>query len=741
MNSGRESRNTGSKSRQTSHNNESVRSALEHYQAGNLPEAEHFLKEALRNRPDDAEISYLLGIVYAQSGNYDLAIQLITKSIRADATKAHVYLALGTAYMANGNFAQAEQSLKKGLEIDPDLIEAYYRLGDIYNRSERLDDAVACYFKAQKLAPDNAGTCLVVGTLLYRKGRIDEAISFYRKALDIDRGLFDAYVYLGNAYQEKKEFGKATDCYTEALRIRPGDATVLINLGITFHNTGQFEDAITYFRKALTLNPNLTVAYEHMGLTLIQQGNLTEAGECFRSAIRIRPDSVQSFIKLAHIFEKQGRLNEAEDCNRRAMSIQPDNPIPYEGLLMSMIYNPVHSAQEIFAEHVRFADRFAEPLASSIVCHVRPRTCDRKLRIGYVSPDFRKHPVASFVEPVLLCHDRRHFEIFCYSDVGCPDEVTERIKNLADIWKDLRGISDEKAADLIRKDGVDLLIDLAGHTLDNRLLMFARKPAPVESSWIGYPCTTGLSTIDYKIVDNYTDPPGMTEQFYTEKLSRMPDCFLCYLPDCDSPGVGHLPAIAEGRVTFGSFNNFAKISPEVTSAWIAIMASVPDSRLVLKADGLSDATLRRSLLDRFEEGGIARERLELLSWVPSRKEHLELYHKIDIALDTFPYNGTTTTCEAVWMGLPVITLKGNTHASRVGISLLTNIGLPELVAGTRDEYVEIAVRLAADIRGLKSLRERLRDMIKQSPLMDAKLFTLNLEDCYRRMWEGSCRPV
>jgi predicted O-linked N-acetylglucosamine transferase (SPINDLY family) len=415
--------------------------------------------------------------------------------------------------------------------------------------------------------------------------------------------------------------------------------------------------------------------------------------------------------------------------------------LPYETLLLAMNYNPCHHPENIFYEHVRFAKQFAEPLYNNICPHTNERSPHRKLRIGYVSPDFKRHSVAYFIEPVLIAHEREHFEVFCYSDVIFPDDITTRIQAYVEQWRNILGMSDGAVAELISTDQIDILIDLAGHTNGNRSLLFARKPAPIQVSWIGYPATTGLSSIDYKIVDSYTDPPGMTDHLYTEKLLRMPDSFLCYLPDQDSPGVGPLPALSKGYITFGSFNNFAKLSTEFIALWTMILRDIPDAHLIIKAGSLSDKMTRQYAMNIFTKEGILEERIELMPPKLSIREHLDTYNRVDIGLDTFPYNGTTTTCEALWMGVPVITLAGNSHVSCVGMSLLSNISLPELIAKTSDEYIAIAVNLAGNLERLQSLRMRLRDMMEDSPLCKAKRFTSKLEICYRTMWETWCKSV
>ena len=447
-----------------------------------------------------------------------------------------------------------------------------------------------------------------------------------------------------------------------------------------------------------------------------------------------------AYNNLGNVLLDRGQLNEAEIYFRRALQIKPDYSIAYSNLLFNMNYNSRHNPQDIFSEHLLFAKKFAEPLSSAISPHTNEREPNRRLRIGYCSPDFRRHPVAYFIEPVLVAHNREHFEVFCYSDSLSSDEVTRRIQEHTDQWQSIVGISDEKVAELIQKDNIDILIDLAGHTAKNRILLFARKPAPIQVSWIGYLATTGLSTIDYKIVDNYTDPIGKTEQFYTETLIRLPESFLCYLPDRDSPEVGPLPALSTGHITFGSFNNFSKVTPEVFTLWARVLNELPESRLILKGKSFSDETTCQYAINMFTERGISAERITLQSWDPSPK-HLESYNLVDIGLDTFPFNGATTTCEALWMGVPVITLAGTAYHSRAGISLLSNIGLPELVAKTHDEYIGIAINLASDIEKLQLLRKSLRDRMSHSPLTDAKRFTANLEMCYRKMWENWCKSV
>ncbi|MCG2720608.1 MAG: tetratricopeptide repeat protein [Thermodesulfovibrionales bacterium] len=537
------------------------------------------------------------------------------------------------------------------------------------------------------------------------KGELEQAELTYRERLKLRPEDPDVYYELGNVLQEKELFHEAADCYRQAIRLHPDFAQAHNRLGNISGKKGDVKEAIAFYQKAVQLDPNLAEAWNNLGSLAQAKGRLDEARKYFRKAARIKPGDYQH----------------------------------HKNLVFSMLYNPRCDAQGIYSEHLRLAKRFEKPLLRTLIPHTNKKTVDRKLRIGYVSPDFRRHSVAYFIEPALSSHNREQFEIFCYSTSASEDEVTHRIQGSADHWKNISGMQEENAADLIRNDTIDILVDLAGHTHNGRLQLFALKPAPVQARWIGYPATTGFSSIEYKIVDGFTDPPGEGERFYTERLVRLPESFLCYLPERDSPEVGDLPALGNEEITFGSFNEFAKTTPAVIKVWASILKRIPNSFLILKAISFKDVSICRSVKEMFARHGIGLDQIELLPFTASFREHLNLYNQIDIGLDPFPYNGTTTTCEALWMGVPVITLEGNRHASRVGVSLLSNIGLSELVAKLEQEYVEKAVDLANDLGRLKSLRGRLRDMMARSPLMNAKGFALNLEDCYRRMWEAWCK--
>ncbi|MFA4919639.1 MAG: tetratricopeptide repeat protein [Thermodesulfovibrionales bacterium] len=491
----------------------------------------------------------------------------------------------------------------------------------------------------------------------------------------------------------------------------------------------------------MLLNPTFVEAYNNLGIICYEHGQYGEALIYYQKALQFNPTFFEAFRNLGAVFKAQGRIIEAENAFKHALQIKPDLSSCCSDILFGMNYQTRYNNQSIFAEHLQFAERYEKPLAYSISPHKNERAYSRRLKIGYISPDFRRHSVAYFIEPVINAHNKDQFEIFCYSDVIVQDDVTKRIQEHADQWRNIVGMTDKQVAESIRKDQIDIFIDLAGHTMSNRMLVFARKPAPIQISWIGYPSTTGLSTMDYKIVDAHTDPPGMTEPFYTEKLIRLPQSFLCYLPEQNSPEVNDLPALKSGHITFGSFNDLAKVSPSLISLWSDILNKASNSTIMIKSRGLSDKETCHRFLNMFKQHGINTDRIMLLPFAPSTNEHLTMYNNIDIALDTFPYNGTTTTCEAMWMGIPVITLAGNSHVSRVGVSLLSNVGLKEFIAQTENEYVSIAVNLAADINKMQKLRSNLRIMLKNLSLTNATQFIFDLENSYRKMWKSWCNSI
>jgi len=560
--------------------------------------------------------------------------------------------------------------------------------------------------------------------ILLRKGMQDEAREVLRQTAREEPSCAGALYLLAVLRGGDGCPGEAADLLQQVLLLDPGDAKSLNALGVALQELGRAEEACTRYREALAREPRSEQARVNLALLLKREGRLSDSERVLAEGIALDQGSVWLRYNLANVLHHQGRSLDATAAYREVLRLDPEHLDARQNLLFALHYSPQFSDRQIFAEHLRAARRRAfRPLPTPCA---KPRPRGERIRIGYLSPDFREHAVASFIEPVLREHDRGRFEIFCYANVSRPDRTTERLKEASDTWRDISGVTDEAAAGMIEADGIDILIDLAGHTSGNRLPLLARRPAPLQLTWIGYPDTTGLAAIDYRITDRLADPPGR-ERYHSERLIRLPRSFSCYLPPEDAPTLAPPPCGGSGRITFGSFNNLSKVTPEVIELWSRVLRAVPGSGFLIKGRPLTDREVSGRILGLFESFGIEPGRVEISGGEPSTREHLAQYRRVDIALDTFPYNGTTTTCEALWMGVPVITLSGTRHASRTGASILANCGLSDLIATDGDGYLEIACRVAGDRERLRGFREGARERLMRSPLLDAAGITRELE--------------
>ena len=486
------------------------------------------------------------------------------------------------------------------------------------------------------------------------------------------------------------------------------------------------------------MKPDYAKALNNLILLLMETDRLDEAEDLLNQSLTANPNHLEALDNLGRIFKRMGRGADELKVRRRIAALNPHDATAHNAMIFTMNYDPTSDPAAIFEESRRWDERHAKPLRKFIQRHTNDPDPDRRLRIGYVSADFWLHPVSFFLRPLLHHHDRKQFEIICFSSVERPDPMTAILRGDADAWHDIRGQSDEAVADLIRENSIDILIDLSGHSAQNRLLAFARRPAPVQISYLGYPATTGLSTMDYRLTDMHSDPPGGTEHLHTEELLRLPTTNWCYAPMDSAPAAGRSPAATGKPICFGSFNNLEKVTPRTIALWSRILRAIPTSRLFLKSSGFGAASVRRQITEQFAAYGIDADRLDLIGREPNILTHLALYDRMDISLDTFPYHGTTTTCDALWQGVPVVTLAAKAHLSRVGVSLLNSVGLPELIAQDEDEYVAIAVTLANNLPRLAELRRTLRERMKASPLMDAPRFARNIEAAYRDVWRRWC---
>jgi protein O-GlcNAc transferase len=518
---------------------------------------------------------------------------------------------------------------------------------------------------------------------------------------------------------------------------RPSSPIALLSRGVELKDQRRYEEAERCIRRALALDPGSTEAEVALGHTLFLQGAYSQAVDRFRRALAIKPGLAQAHYRLGNALTQQGQITEAEECYRRAIALKPDYSVAYANLAFTMNYDAEASPAELYAAHRAWAALFPQTLDRTYANDRRP---ERRLRIGYVSGDFREHAVAYFFEPLLASHNHSEVEVFCYSSLDEADEdsTTARLKSLAEHWISILRQDDKNVAKRIRADRIDILVDLGGYTTASRITVFAMKPAPVQATWLGYLNTTGLATIEYRMSDAIVDPEGEADQFNSETLVRLRPPFLCFRPFDQAPHVSVLPARRSGHLTFGSFNNLPKLTPGVIKLWATLLHSVPESRLLIKTEQMSDAPTAKKLRSRFADEGIAPNRIAVLGSQVSTADHLSRYSLVDIALDSFPFNGVTTTCEALWMGVPVVTLPGDRPYGRVGTSLLASTGLQEFVVGTPEAYVEKAANLGADLSRLSELRSGLRDRIRSSPLCDGAGFARAIEQAYRRMWEGWC---
>jgi predicted O-linked N-acetylglucosamine transferase (SPINDLY family) len=573
-----------------------------------------------------------------------------------------------------------------------------------------------------------------MGNALAAQGRMSQAVIYYEQALSIKTDYVEAYSNLGNALAALGQIDLAVSRYEQALTIK-ADPQVHFNLATVLEGQGRIDQAIMHYEHALFIRADYAEAHNNLGTLTSHSRGQIQAIAHFQRALELKPDFCEAHNNLALALQEQGDIDLALAHFSHALSLKPDFVEAHSNLLLALNYAPDKDPLDVYAAHQDFGRQREAPRAASIHQLNDQRVPGERLRVGYVSSDFRQHSVSHFIEPVLEHHNHDQFEIFCYENQHIADGVTAAQELRADHWRSIINLPDDAVAQRIRADKIDILVDLNGHTSGNRLLVFARKPAPIQVTWLGYPNTTGLSAMDYRITDGLADPIGMTEGFHAEKLIRLPECFSVYRPPACAPDVSALPARGNGHITFGSFNKLAKITPDVIMVWARLLLAVPGSRLFLKTGALAEEAMQQRMLKAFAELGVTFGRLELCGHDKSQSAHLAQYGKVDIGLDPFPYNGTTTSCEALWMGVPVLTLAGRTHVGRVGLSQMTNLGLTEFICHTQDEIIATAVRLSADLEYLETLRKGLRSRIAASPLMDAQRFTKQLEQAYFEIWK------
>jgi predicted O-linked N-acetylglucosamine transferase (SPINDLY family)/predicted SAM-dependent methyltransferase len=638
------------------------------------------------------------------------------------------------AFREAGRLAEAGESYKEVLVSQPDHPEALTAMWEILFDSDNPGAAIHWLNKAVAVRDNVPEFHYMLGCCFQAQRKNDDAVTAFARAVELDPKFAKAMNNLGCTLEAAGNLRGAFECYDRALELDPGLAVASYNKGNAFRQTGDPAQAIACMRAGLAIDPRHADWRCNLGELLFDRLELDEAVASYRAAIEIDPSYARAWAGLGLGLQGLGRNEEAESSLRKAIELDPK--LAQAGSNLLLVLHNLHGGnpERMLAEHAAWAKRHARGVPWQAARTDEERRQPGRLKIGYLSPDFCQHPVAGFIEPVLAAHDRARFQVFCYSTTTRPDATTQRLAGLCEHWRDLSRDNDDMIAERIRFDAIDILVDLAGHTGGGRLPLVARKPAPVQVTWLGYPNTTGLRAVDYRLTDAYADPPGATDAFHVEKLVRLPQGFLCYRPPAAAPEPGDMPSLANGSVTFGSLNNLSKVTDAMVALWSRILAGVQGARLLLKAYGLAAASAREEMLGRFARYGIGPERLALLPPVDSSSAHLATYRQIDIALDPFPYNGTTTTLEALWMGVPVISLAGKTHVSRVGLSILSRAGLGDLLASSPEDYFAKAVALAQDARRREALRRGLREQLRASPLLDEKAFTRGLEGAFLEMW-------
>ncbi|HYG89654.1 MAG TPA: tetratricopeptide repeat protein [Azospirillum sp.] len=674
------------------------------FQSGRYPEAAAVCRAVLKGGQSVAECLVLLGSIATITGAAKTAIPLLQLALSLEPDDISALNALGLAHRTSKNFAEAAACFEQVLLRNPARLEPLRNLAHTYFEQKSWAKACEAFEKLFATGQQAAKDWVPYAMALHHSQRNADAVPLMETFTGMEPANAEAWFVLGMVCYEFRGARAAIDAFRTCLRYNPKKMQAYLSLSALYHRHSNAEVAAAVCREALKADPNFLNTYMNYGLALASMGKGREAVEAFRRVL------------LGH----------------------PGNSRCRSNLLFYSQYLDDVSPKQLYDLHHEWQVRHGEPLRRSWPKHPNDRTAGRRLRIGYVSPDLKFHSCSWFLSNLLENHDHSAFEIHAYSNADRPDAMTERFKTLVDVWHDVSAINETALARKIYQDRIDILVDLAGHTARNSLIAFACKPAPVQVTWLGYPGTTGLSAIDYRLSDAWLTPEGGPELF-SEQVYNLPGISHCFSPPEDAPEVAPLPALANGYVTFGSFNNFAKISDETARLWTSALNRVPNARLLLKSRYIEGQETKETLLDRFRRAGADLSRILFVRGTERQDEHLSEYRQIDIALDTSPYGGMTTTCEALWMGVPVVTLSGDRTSARYGTSVVSAVGMGDLAAGSPEAFAETAGRLASDIGSLAEVRKALRGRMAASSLCDGKGFAQAVEAAYRTMWERWCR--
>ena len=702
------------------------------FNQGRLVEAESLAQKITERFPNYGFGWKCLGTLQKSQGQTEKSLEAMQKAAILMPEDHEAQSNLGVTLKDLGRLEEAADSYRRALQVKPDFAEAHNNLGVVYNKLGFSKRAEACYRQALGINPDIADVHSNLGEVLNIQGRLEEAESCWRRVLEIKSESKEAYLNLGNCLVEQGCFDEAENCYRRVLDINPESDEAYLNLGNCLVEQGCFDEAEICYRRVLEINPDCPVGHNNLGNILKEFGQQDDSVACYRRALEIMPDYAEAHNNLGSSLKELGRLEESEPCFRRALELKPGAAETHSNLLFNLNYIANRPPSSLLAE----ARRYGEMIASKVGQRYSSWTCIRqpeRLRVGLVSGDLINHPVGFFLESVLAQIDQSRIELIAYSTNFKEDDLTDRIKPYFSAWKSLVGLSDESAAKLIHSDGIHLLLDLSGHTAKNRLPVFAWKPAPVQATWLGYFATTGVAEIDYLLADEAGVPDSQRGTF-SETVWYLPDTRLCFSPPENELAVSPLPAVESGHITFGCCQNLAKVGDAVLSVWGEILNAVPNSKIRIQAWQFGDKYATKRFISRATQHGIDSDRL-ILHNCKSRTAYLAAYAEVDIILDTFPYPGGTTTCEALWMGVPTLTLAGDSMLERQGASLLYAAGLTDWIATSEMLYISKAIAFAQNLSELSSLRAALRQQVLNSPIFDAQLFALNLEKAFWGMWE------
>ncbi|MHC4885032.1 MAG: O-linked N-acetylglucosamine transferase, SPINDLY family protein [Planctomycetota bacterium] len=635
-----------------------------------------------------------------------------------------------------GDFDACLEQLGRYFGVEPGAPNDWVLAGNALVALGRVDDASGAYQQALQRDPHHIECHLQVASLMEKNGQPEAASRSYELVLQQAPDHYRALVNYGGLLLSVGAPGRAIELLERARGVVANGMEASFNLAAAYQALGRYEDAIAVYESLQTLKDRPVLLEQNLAKLYLDSDRYGQALEVVEVAKRAGTHTSELGNARACALLALHRRPQAFAVFEEVISAEPRFWVARSNAISAAFYDEDVSLARAFQEATAFGEELESSLPSSIAPCGNSKDPERPLRVGFVSPDLRRHSVAYFLEPLLESMNRSAFIPYAYAHVKHPDSVTERLQGLVPNWRSIHLFTDEQVVQQIREDGVDILVDLAGHTENNRLPVFAWKPAPVQVTWLGYPATTGVRAIDYRLTDAVADPDG--DEFYVEKLVRLSKGFLCYQPPEGAPKVSPPPAIRSGSITFGSFNNVDKVSPHCVALWAQAMHKAAGSRMVIKAKGVGNADVREWLLRAFAEAGIAAKRLELIAWMPSTEEHLSLYHRVDVALDTYPYHGTTTTLEALYMGVPVLSLQGNHHVSRVGASILSRVGLDAFVVQSEGAWEEQILSLAGDLEALERTRNSLRGWLERSPLMDAEAFARQFEAACRSMWRTYC---